>query len=184
MALPVRKADFERTYTVAEFIDLPEYNERYELIDGRLVEKPVAKFEHGLIADIINKKLWIFDPEEKLVKMLQEVSIYITSDYAPAPDLSFWVASRVPARNVPIAPRPDLAIEIQSPDQSLKSLTDKAKRYIQAGVSVVWIIQPNKEIAAVFKQGLEKPLTVQPDGVLDAEEVIPGFKVGLKTLFE
>jgi Uma2 family endonuclease len=48
----------------------------------------------------------------------------------------------------------------------------------------VWVIQPNKQIVAVFRQGQAEPETIQPDGELDGEDVIPGFKLSLKVLFE
>lgn len=173
-----------RLYTVEEFIKMPQYHERYELLDGKLVEKPMAKYEHGLIADIIRLKLQEFDPQQKLGKMLQEVTVFIRDDYSPTPDLSFWVAGRVPGRKAPIAPYPDLAIEIQSPDQSLKSLIEKTREYQKAGVKLSWIIQPDKKKALVFRQGQQNYETIQPDGELEGEEVIPGFELKLAALFE
>lgn len=54
-----------RLYTVEEFLNMPEYDERYELIDGRLVEKPMAKIEHALIQRLILSHYEHFDFEEK-----------------------------------------------------------------------------------------------------------------------
>ena len=173
-----------RLYTVDEYIKLPQYHERYELIDGRLVEKPMPKYEHSVITDIFKEALLKFDPEKKLGVMRSEVSIRLRSDYSPTPDLSYWVAERVPERKVAIAPIPDLAIEIQSPDQSITELTKKAKNYIQAGIRLVWVVQPNRKLVAVFRYGSDKPVTIQPSGELDGEDVIPNFKLPVSTLFE
>lgn len=66
----------------------------------------------------------------------------------------------------------------------MQTLTNKAKDYIQGGVRLVWVIQPNKQIVAVFRQGQPEPETIQPDGELDGEDVITGFKLPLKVFFE
>ena len=84
-----------RLYTVDEYIKLPQYHERYELIDGRLVEKPMPKYEHSVITDIFKEALLKFDPERKLGVMRSEVSVRLRSDYSPTPDLAFWAAGRV-----------------------------------------------------------------------------------------
>lgn len=171
----------ERFYTAKEFEKMAEFNERYELIEGRLVEKPMPRFQHSRVAKKIMLALHDFDPDEKLGVMLQEVSVEIKSDYAPAPDLSFWIASRKPEEDVDLAPRPDLAIEIQSKGQGVKELLEKAKEYQKAGVRLVWVIQPTRKIAAVFHQGQKSYISVQPTGELDGGDVIPGFKIKLDT---
>lgn len=169
----------EQLYTAKEFERLPEFNERYELIYGKLVEKPMPRFQHSRVAKKIMLALHELDPEEKLGVMLQEVSVEIRDNYAPAPDLSFWIASRKPDEEVDLAPMPDLAIEIQSKGQGVKELLDKAREYQKAGVRLVWVIQPTRKIAAVFHHAQKSFITVQPTGELDGEDVIPGFKLKL-----
>jgi Uma2 family endonuclease len=169
--------------TVEDFIKLPEYNERYELIDARLVEKPMPRFSNTRMQRRLLLAFSDFDREERLGAAATETSVFIRPHYSPAPDLSYWIASRVPPEDVDIAPRPDLAVEIQPEGQSLKSQTNKAKEYLDAGVQMVWILQPSKKTALVFHQGSAKPITVPPTGELDGGEVIPGFKIPLSELF-
>lgn len=173
----------ERLYTAQEFERMPASNESYELIGGRIVQKPVPKVQHNLIIRRILRAYDKFDPAEQLGLMLQETNVEIGPEDTYTPDISYWVASRRPKNGVLTAPYPDLAIEVQSPGQALNGLTKKAKAYQQAGVQLVWIIQPNKKIAAVFRQGYNTPVMIQPGGELDAGEVIPGFKLKLDQLF-
>lgn len=174
----------ERFYTAQEFARMPQFNERYELLDGKLVEKPMPKFEQSYISRLILKAYDRFDLDEQIGIMLAEISVRIREDYVPTPDLSFWIAERKPVRKIEIAPYPDLAIEIQSEGQSIKGLLQKAKEYQKAGVKLVWVIQTNKKIVTVFHQGHENPVTIQPTGELDGEDVISGFKLALTDLFE
>lgn len=184
MAMRAQTVSSERRITIEEFEQMPEFNERYELIEGRLVEKPMPKFEHSDIADFIRISYYKFDPDEKIGVMRPETSVRIRDDYASVPDLSFWLADRRPTRRTPTAPRPDLAIEIQSPDQSLKMLFDKARDYITAGAQLAWVIQPNKKTVHIFRPGQNKPEKVGRDGMLSGEEVIPGFSLAVSNLFE
>lgn len=170
--------------TITEFEKMSESYHRYELIDGEIVAKPMTKFNHSRIARRIMQAYDRLDPEEKLGAISHEVNFHLNETYSPAPDVAIWKAGRIPNFNTPMAAKPDVAIEIQSNDQSLQELTLKAKLYLVGGIPLVWVIQPNKKIAAVFRQGQAEPETIQPDGVLDADEIIPGFKVSLESLFE
>ena len=62
-------------------------------------------------------------------------------------------------------------------------ITGIHKEYLDAGVQLVWILQPSKKMALVFHQGSTKPITVPPTGELDGGDVIPGFKILLSELF-
>lgn len=184
-SMRARVSDFEqRTYTVSEFEKMAESYERFELLDGKLVEKPVPRVEHSLIAEIIKDDFKVLNLQKNVGLMLPEVSVYIRSDYSPAPDLSFWKAERAPSRKVLIAPRPDLAVEIQSPGQSLISLKKKAQEYLKGGVLLVWIVQPEKQLVLVYRQGQAALETVQLEGELSGEDVIPDFKLPVRKLFE
>lgn len=139
-ALPARLV--EQLYTAGEFENLPEFDKRYELIEGKLVKKPMPNSEHSLIARILIKQYDIFDPEEKMGRILQEVSTILNVRNTPAPDVAFWTADRKPNRSHKAAERPDLAIEIWSPhDLDTKKrheeALDKIQRYLAAGVPLV-----------------------------------------------
>ncbi|MCB0114563.1 MAG: Uma2 family endonuclease, partial [Caldilineaceae bacterium] len=56
-----------------------------------------------------------------------------------------------------------------------------ASMYLQAGAPLVWLIDPRKHTATIFRQD-EGPVTIGEDGVLDGEEVLPGFTLPLAKL--
>jgi Uma2 family endonuclease len=181
----LRAQDLGRPISIAEFEKMPESYGRFELLDGEVREKPVPRFRHSNIAGLLIEAYFQFDPKKKTGVMRQEVSIRIREYYSPAPDLSFWYAHRRPSSSADeTAPRPDLAIEIQSPKQALKDLRGKAGEYIKAGVLMVWIIQPEKRAVIVYRPGQAEPETIRAGGELDATPVIPGFKIKLADLFE
>lgn len=190
MALPARPSDFERTYTSAEFETLPEFDERYELLDGKLVEKPMPGIEHGTIARTIIKAYDRFDPDEKLGLFLWEVNTRLDQKNSPLPDLSFWKAGRVPQRTPGAGPKPDLAIEILSPrDLASKKrrdeVQDKIRKYQSFGVSIVWVINPRRKIVEVYHPDQTNPVQILTVAdTLDGEDTIPDFTLAVSKLFE
>jgi Uma2 family endonuclease len=184
------KPFIDREYTVEEFEQLPEFGERYDLIDGKLVKKPMPAGEHGQIIDIIRDEIKSFDPKKKLGYSLQEVSVRLGPRNAPIPDISYWKAERNVKPSKSAMPLPDLAVEVLSPSDvasltALKSALVKVRKLIQANVPIVWVVNPKEKTVEVYHAGQLQPIEVLGEGQeLDGENVIPGFKLAVKNLFE
>lgn len=182
----------EHLYTSEEFDKMPEIDDGYELIEGRLVKKEAMGWEHQLISTNLQKHLWRFDPDGKLGIMILEVNTRLSTKNVPIPDASFWKAGNLPAHTKGAATRPDLAIEVLSPrDLETKKRRDEArakvKRYQVAGVSIIWVINPARQEVEVYHPGQIEPvqvLTAQAGDSLDGEEVIPRFQMLLTQLFD
>ena len=184
-AMRARQTEYQRLITPEEFMMLPEFNERYELSNGKVLAKPLPTYEHSELSWRLMFNYHTFDPARKLGVLRAEVRMRVkkTGEFL-VPDVSFWIASRAPKMSDVNPLPPELVIEIQSPDQSLPQLTAKVPAYLDSGVRLVWIIQPNKQIAAVFRPGQAQPETIQPDGILDATDAgAIGFKIKLSDLF-
>jgi Uma2 family endonuclease len=96
------------------------------------------------------------------------------------PDYGYWAPGR--PRGSGIFEPPTLAVEIVSPEQSARQLREKCRRYLEMGVDVCWLIQPEHRWVEVFdaeNDGLRLP----PDGVLESGH-IPGFSLPLRTLWD
>ncbi len=189
MALPARLA--ERLYTVEEFEQLPEFGERYELVDGRLIKKPMPTGRHALIADSIRDAIKAFDPKKKLGYSLQEASIRLGPNSSPIPDVSYWKAERNIKPDDQAMPLPDLAVEVLSPSDvagpvALKSAMVKVKKLVNAGVSIVWVVNPKTKTVEVYRAGQpDQPSAILSEKEkLDGESVIPGFELQVGDLFE
>lgn len=187
MALPARKLEIERTYTVEEFELLPEFDECYELVDGKLIKKAMPGGRHSLIIDRIRNVLKTYDPQQKLGYSLQEASVRIGKRSAPIPDMSYWKAERNVVPSDTASPLPDLAVEVLSPSdvQSLQSAMIKVYRLLMAGVPVVWVVDPKERNVTVYHAVQAEPMqTLSVEQELDGEDIIPGFKLSVAALFE
>jgi Uma2 family endonuclease len=128
-------APAEKLYTADEFEQMPEFHQNYELIDGRIVQKPLPTEEHSWIARLIVRAYDKYDYDEKVGRMLHEISTRLNTRNTPAPDVAFWTFARKPGRNRKAASVPDLAIEVWSEhdwetQQRLDAARRKCRRYI------------------------------------------------------
>ena len=73
---------------------------------------------------------------------------------------------------------PDLAVEVLSPRDRTWDMFDKIGEYLQAGVPLVWVIDPKRRTAAVYKS-LTDVRRLGPEDFLEGEDVVPGFRCRL-----
>lgn len=73
---------------------------------------------------------------------------------------------------------PDLGGEIVSPGYQPGEVIETVRDYIEAGSSLVWVIDPVKRTATPWRADSTMS-SVSESGVLSAEDVRPGFGVPL-----
>ncbi len=190
MALRARTADLERTYTPEEFEALPEFDELYELVEGKLVKKPMPDDAHGRIAKRIDRKQAALDPNEKLGMMWRDTTFDVGTGWMPIPDLGFMVASRVPPESEKsVKGVPDLVVEIHSPTdlrskKEREAVAKKIADWQAVGVRLIWSISPARKTVEVYHSGQPQPLQeLTLNDELDGEDVIPGFRMKVSELF-
>ncbi len=191
MTIQLKTPIVERTYTSDEFEKMPEFDENFELIDGRLVQKPMPVLQHGRIAKRLLLKYFAFDPDDKIGEMLQEVSVKLGHKNVPLPDVSFWTTARK-LEGLPwqVAPVPNVAIEIWSEhDWETKKRQGEARakvgKYQAAGVELIWLIHPKDKTVEVYHADPNTPMqTLIVGDELSGEGVIPGFKLKVAEIFE
>ncbi|WP_416674750.1 Uma2 family endonuclease [Egbenema bharatensis] len=72
----------------------------------------------------------------------------------------------------PIAP--DFVIELRSRTDSLSLLQEKMQEYINGGVRLGWMLNPQDQQVEIYRQGQEKEVRALPTQ-LSGEGVLPGF---------
>ena len=106
-------------------------------------------------------------------------------DIVRAPDVAFVRQDRIPSGGVRrgyFPGPPDLAIEIRSPGDRPGEMLRKIGDYLDAGTALVWYLDPERRSATVYRQD-GSTLTIGEDGVLDGEEVLPGFALSLSDIW-
>lgn len=132
----------EKQITVAEFeqlLALPQNQDRLlELIHGEVVEKMPTE-EHGRLSGNIVTSLNNFVKPRRLGRVGTEVRHHDAEDTLNArlPAISFTSAKRPLVTRGAVPHLPDLAIEIKSPDDTVRHLREKADYYLANGVQQV-----------------------------------------------
>lgn len=170
--------------TIDDFERLPsEQAEGHELVDGELVPVSGNNPNHNGIRDLLIDLLRPFVRERRLGKVFGEQE-YDFGGNAHGPDVTFFRPAKLPLldrfkrvqRFVP-----DLAIEIFSANDTFTSLLRKKERYRSCGTEEVWIISPETREVLIYSTRGDRILREDADL---ATELIPGFQLPVKQLFE
>lgn len=175
--------------TVEEFMALPDDGKRYELIEGELCEVAGGGGEHGVIGMELGSRLLIYARGKRLGRVLNADTGYIirrNPDMVRLADISFLCTERwenLERREALIQGAPDLAVEVVSPSDSYGEVHEKALVWLEAGARMVWVVQPLSLTVTVYKPNQE-PWTLRAEDTLDGDDVVPGFSVPVRELFE
>ena len=104
-------------------------------------------------------------------------------DTVRAHDVGFVRTDRVAEARVPgfPAPAPDLVAEVVSPSDRATEVTGKALAWLDAGVSTVWVVDPENRTVTVYRQ--DGVVVLRGGDVLDGGDVLPGFALPLEELW-
>jgi Uma2 family endonuclease len=177
-----------RLMTADELFVMPHDGFRYELVKGELRKMSPAGSEHGAI--IVNFTLLLAQQVKASslgVCFGAETGFKITTDpdTVRAPDVAFVRRERVPESGIPKKfwpGAPDLAVEVMSPDDTLKEVEEKTEQWLASGTSAVWVINPKRRGVSVYRPAAEVIRLSEADE-LDGGEVVPGFRCNVAEIF-
>jgi Uma2 family endonuclease len=128
-------------------------DEGVELIDGEIVRRPMARFEHGLA------QLALADEVQLLRRrdgpggwwIVSEISVRYGEHQCPSHDLAGWRKERVPERPRGIMTLPpDWVCEILSPGHERKDTVHHLLLLQRAAVPYYWILSPEDRTLIVY----------------------------------
>jgi Uma2 family endonuclease len=168
-----------------ERVDIP--GKCTELVRGRLVvHEPPGSYH----AQVTARLVWILGNwviPNGLGTLFAEGGFQLERDpdTVRAPDVAFIARDRLEATHQRGFGRivPDLVVEIRSPNDRRSELLAKVGDWLDAGVKLVWVIDPIRRECHVHR-GDGSLAVVPPDGSLDGEDVLPGLTCPLASVFE
>lgn len=167
----------------------PEPDGLYEVVDGRIAEKPVGVHECWLAGQFYR----VLD-RHAVVNSLGRVVLEMIFNLRPRidrerhPEVAYvsyerWAVDRRIPRNAAWAVIPDLAVEVVSPSNAAEHVTEKVEEYFEVGVRQVWVVFPNQRKIYVYSSSSSVRILTQEDE-LDGGDVLPGFRLAAATLFD
>lgn len=174
--------------TLEEYAALDEPDERYvsELVRGVVVREPRPGGRHGSVQIRIGALLdaWA----RKTGASVTAESGYILSE-EPAtlrgPDVAVVVEPRS-TEDEPggwVRGAPDVAVEVLSPSDTSTAMQEKTLEYFAAAAELVWIVDPKSRTVTVHRADGSAHLLREGD-TLDGEDVLEGFSVPVRRIFE
>jgi Uma2 family endonuclease len=165
-----------RTWTEEELMALPEDGQKRELVDGEIRVSP-AGAPHGRVIVALSARLYTHVEAHGLGHVFDSsTGVWMPSGNLRVPDITFVSTARLPG-GVPggfLRVVPDLAVEVVSPGDSPRGIEDKVGEYLESGVPLAWVIDPERREAAVHRS-LTDVWSVGLEDVLDGGDVVPGF---------
>jgi Uma2 family endonuclease len=174
--------------TPDELLAMPD-GRRYELVDGIPVERTMSLLA-ARVEMTLGRILDAYCVENNLGWVVSPSCGYQCFPWKPRlvrrPDISFIAAARLPLRaqwsegyvTIP----PDLAVEVTSPSDGVYELEEKVDEYLRAGVRLIWVVHP--EVRAILVvHGDGSAFRLRADGELSGEDVVPGFRCPVASLF-
>ena len=181
-----------------EFIRLNDA-QPFELINGERRPKLPTVAGHSETLRILFRALDNHTQTHKSGEVYSEATFILPDTYdanwvegSRIPDVMFFSAERLAAykaatpdwRDRPFAIVPDLVAEVISPTDKYSEVDEKVDAYLQDGVRLVWVLDPQRRKAVVHAPDAEHPVHLAGDALLDGGDVVPGFQIALPKLFE
>jgi Uma2 family endonuclease len=175
--------------TADELAHLPDDDFRYELVEGRVVRMSPPGIRHGAIAVAICRVLDQHVTTHKLGIVVAESGFKLADkpDTVRGPDVAFVRRERIPNTGLPSGfwdGPPDLAVEILSPDDRQSDVRQKVEEYMGHGVSLVWVVDPERRTVTVHSSVTSPPRTVTEHQIIDGADVLQGFSCKVALIFD
>jgi len=173
--------------TLDEFLKLPE-------------EKPALEFEHGVVTQKVSPKARHSRLQGRLARLFDDFGepIRLAAAFpelrttfggnSVVPDVALFRWERIPRDQhgellddvfIP----PDIAVEIRSPGQSLRSQIDRCRWYVGNGVEIALLVDPDDRSVRLFRADADMQVLRGEDRI-DLDSVLPGFQLTAQQLFD
>lgn len=163
---------------------MPDDSYRDELVSGRVVREPLPGAEHDELARRVFLLLVEHGQQTERGKVTFGAGYQLSEDTVRGPDVAFISRERLPAETPtgwwPFAP--DLAVEVLSRSNRVSAMNEKVLNYLEAGIRLVWVIEPRTRIVTVH-HSLREGVILRGDDRLSGGPVIPELDIAVGELF-
>lgn len=174
--------------TADELLALPRGEFRYELVNGELKKMSPAGQKHGRITVRLTGPLAKHVRDHQLGQVYAaETGFLLKSDpdTVRAADIAFVRKERLELLGETESywpGAPDLAVEVNSPSDTVREVEKKVMEWLEFGSRVVWIVSSKLHTVTVYRS-LTDIVTLTEKDILAGGDVIPGFQISIAEIF-
>jgi len=174
--------------TAEQFAALPDDGRITELVKGVVIEMPPPSFRHCEVCANVVGELRHYVRSRSLGRVVSNDAGVVTDrdpDSVRGADVAYFSFERLP-RTITPDPYPEVApelvFEVRSPSDRTGALMAKVGEYLDGGVKVVCVVDPQRSIITVHTQDeFARVLTVADE--LTLPEVFADFRVPVRAFF-
>jgi len=174
--------------TADELLKMSRGEVRRELIRGELSTTSPAGSEHGVVTMKLSSLVEQYVAARSLGLVFGAETGFLLErdpDTVRAPDVAFVRLEQIPASGIPQGywpGAPDLAVEVVSPNDTVREVDVKVAGWLQAGSLAVWVVSPRWKTVTVFVAG--GTITIFAVGeTLDGGDALSGFQCPVGEIF-
>ncbi|WP_425618468.1 Uma2 family endonuclease [Anatilimnocola sp. NA78] len=172
--------------TPEQLLRMPD-GDAYELVGGKLKERGVG-YKSGRVSATLLFLLSQYVYQHELGRVANADASFQCYLDEPGkvrrPDISYLCFATLPPDQEPTGHcrvPPDLAVEVNSPNDIFEEVAQKAAEYLAAGTKLVWVVDPATQMVYVYWPGGGRILTNRDE--LNGEAILPGFACHVSDLF-
>lgn len=187
--------------SMEDFIRLHDTEGPFELIDGEKVLRMLNVAGHNAIQKILFLALQAFAEMRGIGEVFMEAVFVVsfTANWVAGsriPDVMYYTTERLEGCKAanpdwklkPYVLVPDLVIEVISPSDDQRQVSDKIDLYLLDGVRAVWAVDLARETVSIYTLVTRGPFTRQQTilragETLSGGEIIPGFAIPVAQIF-
>ena len=156
--------------------------------EGQLIIMSPTGSESGKFNISLAAQVWNWNNQTKSgIVFDSSTGFKLSNGAVRSPDVS-WVAidkwnslSKQQQRKfAPIAP--NFVIELMSPTDELSELQNKMKEYMECGIELGWLINPDEKQVEIYRQQEEPEILNNPQTLL-GEHILPDLIIDLQDIF-
>ena len=178
--------------TLTEFLAIPEDDIDRELIRGEIREKAMtkrnrfhAKTEAAIAGELRNWLIQQPKPRGDLYSGEVGCILLRNPDTNVGMDVAYFSAETVASQTDATTMTdgvPVLAVEILSPSDKVEDVAEKVDLYLEAGVGLVWIVDPHFKTVTIHRSDAAVQL-VNSQQRLSGFSQLPSFDIAVSELF-
>ena len=166
-----------------QFYQLCQINEDWKLeqtAKGELIIMPPVGAISGNRESDFNGYIWLWNLQTKLGKVFSSSTVFtLPNGGKRSPDVACIVNERWESLNIQEKEKfakicPDFIIELRSRTDSLSRLQEKMQEYLDSGLGLGWLIDPQNQQVEIYRQNQTVEIVSLPT-TLSGEDVLPGF---------
>ncbi len=186
VAAPPPKPTAKRL-TAEEYAAMPELGRNTELVNGVVIEMPSPGFRHGVVCLNIGSIVREHVRPRQLGRVVSNDSGVKTAPHSvQGADMAYFSYERLPKHIVPtVYPEvsPEVVFEVMSPGDVFRDVLEKVDEYLAVGGDLVYVVDPDREQAALYRKGELGTLFGLNDELI-FPGVLPELRIPLRSVFE